>query len=44
MTLSKMLTTQAPGLTLNARAPIQEIQMVGYVSKYSVKETDAEAH
>lgn len=44
MTLSKMLTTQVQGLTLNARAPIQEIWMVADVSKSSVEETDAEAH
>lgn len=44
MTLSKMLTTQVQGLTLNARALIQETWMVADVSKPSVEETDAEAH
>lgn len=44
MTLSKMLTTQVQGLTLNTRAPIQETWMVADVSKFSVEETDAEAH
>lgn len=44
MTLGKMLTTQAQGLTLNARAPIQGIRMVAEVSRYSVEETNAEAH
>lgn len=44
MTLGKMLTTQAQRLTLNARAPIQEIWMLADVSRYSVEETNAEAH